>query len=89
MSSTLAIELIRRSLMLVILTAGPLLLAALVTGVVVSLIQALTQLQEQTLTFIPKLLVMGLILLVTLPWMLGQLIQFLVQVFSSLPSMAS
>ncbi|MEO8199718.1 MAG: flagellar biosynthesis protein FliQ [Gemmatimonadota bacterium] len=88
MSSTLAIELIRRSLMLCLLVGAPMLLAAMVIGLVVSLLQAVTQIQEQTLTFIPKLLVVGIVMMLAMPWILNQLVQFMVSIFRSLPGLA-
>ena len=58
--------------MLLILTiAGPMLIASLITGVVIGLFQALTQIQEMTLTFVPKILILGVVMLVSLP-MIGQ-----------------
>lgn len=65
------LELTRAALLLLITVAGPLLLASLVTGLVIGLLQALTQVQEMTLTFVPKLLIMGVVLLLSLP-MMGQ-----------------
>ncbi|URD61909.1 flagellar biosynthetic protein FliQ [Sphingomonas sp. KRR8] len=59
----------RAAAMLFLTIAGPLLIAALITGVLISLLQALTQVQEMTLTFVPKLLVMGTVLLMSLPLM--------------------
>ncbi len=89
MSATLAIELIRRAVMLGLLVAGPLLVTALIVGVAVSLIQAITQLQEQTLTFIPKMLAVGAVLILTLPWLLMQLTEFLVRLLRSLPTVVA
>ncbi len=89
MSVTLAIEFTRSAVTLCLMVAGPLLLTALVVGVVVSLVQAVTQLQEQTLTFIPKLLAVGLMLVITLPWVLVKLTEFLVSVLRSLPTVVS
>ena len=71
MSASDVMELTRAALLLLIAVAGPLLIASLVTGVVIGLLQALTQVQEMTLTFVPKLLVLGVVLLMTLP-MMGQ-----------------
>lgn len=88
MSAALAIEFVRSAVTLCLLVAGPLLMTALIVGVVVSLVQAVTQLQEQTLTFIPKLLAVGLVLVVTLPWVLVKLTEFLVSVLRSIPTMA-
>ena len=64
-------ELARVSLMLCLTIAGPLLITGLIVGVVISLFQALTQVQEQTLTFVPKLMAMGVVLLLCLP-MIGR-----------------
>jgi flagellar biosynthetic protein FliQ len=89
MSPIVAIELMRRAVVLCLLVGGPLLLTALVTGLVVSLFQAVTQLQEQTLTFIPKLLLMAVVLLLALPWMLTQLIEYVVSVLRALPTLAA
>lgn len=72
-----------------LMVAGPLLLTALVVGVAVSLVQAITQLQEQTLTFIPKLLAVGLVLIVTLPWLMIKLTEFLVSILRSLPTLVT
>lgn len=89
MSVTLAVEFTRSAVLLCFIVAGPLLLTALVVGVAVSLVQAVTQLQEQTLTFIPKLIAVGLVLVVTLPWVLLKLTEFLVSVLRSLPTVVS
>ncbi|RSU46999.1 flagellar biosynthetic protein FliQ [Sphingomonas sp. S-NIH.Pt15_0812] len=63
---------IAHAAMIVVLTiCGPLLLASLVIGIAVGLLQALTQIQEQTLTFVPKLMVMGVVLLLSMP-MIGR-----------------
>ena len=61
------IELARAGLGLVLTVAGPMLLTSLIVGVVVGLFQALTQVQEATLTFVPKLLAVGLVMLLSLP----------------------
>ncbi len=89
MSATLALELIRRAVVLCLLVSGPLLLTALCTGLVVSLLQAITQIQEQTLTFIPKLVLMSVVLLLVMPWMLSQLLEYLVSVLRALPTLAT
>jgi len=89
MSAGLAIDLVRRAVMLSLLLASPLLLTALLVGVVVSLVQAVTQLQEQTLTFIPKLALLAVVFVVTLPWLLSQLVQYLVGVMHTLPSLVT
>ena len=89
MTPALALELIRHAIMLCLLVSAPLLVVALVVGVLVSLVQAVTQLQEQTLTFIPKLLAVGFTAILTLPWMLRELIQYLVEMLRALPTLAA
>lgn len=67
MESGQVLELAKSALMLVLTIAGPLLVTALIVGMVIGLLQALTQIQEMTLTFVPKLLAMGVALIVSLP----------------------
>ena len=67
--------------------AMPLLLVGLVIGLVVSVFQAVTQIQEQTLTFIPKIIGMGVVLVVAGPWMLDLLVSYTHQLYSEIPSM--
>jgi flagellar biosynthetic protein FliQ len=88
MNAELALELVRRSVMLALTVSAPLLATALLIGVAVSLVQALTQIQEQTLTFLPKLLGIGAVFLMVLPWMLRQLVQFIIEMIRMLPQAA-
>lgn len=67
MAPATVIDLVAAALMLVLTVVGPLLLTSLVVGVVIGLLQALTQIQETTLTFVPKLLAMGVVLMLSLP----------------------
>jgi flagellar biosynthetic protein FliQ len=89
MSSALAVDLIRHAIAVALMVAAPLLITALAVGILVSLIQAVTQIQEQTLTFIPKLLALAAVFVILLPWSLSQLVQYLVGVLQSLPTLAS
>ena len=89
MSTGLALTLILKAVNLCLLVAAPMLVAALVIGVVVSVIQAVTQIQEQTLTFIPKLVLMAIVFILTLPWMMAHLVQYLVGVLRSLPTLVT
>jgi len=88
-SSSLAVELIRQALTVTLLVAAPLLITSLAVGILVSLIQAVTQIQEQTLTFIPKLVAMAVVFVILLPWSLSQLVQYMVGVLQSFPTLAS
>jgi flagellar biosynthesis protein FliQ len=69
--------------------AIPLLLVGLVIGLAVSVFQAVTQIQEQTLTFIPKIVGMGLVLVVAGPWMLSEVVTYTQQLYSSIPEMVA
>lgn len=89
MSGALAVDLVRQAVLLALTVAAPLLATALFVGILISLIQAVTQLQEQTLTFIPKLLTIALVFVLTLPWALARLVEYLAGVLRSLPSLAS
>jgi flagellar biosynthesis protein FliQ len=66
----------RQSIIVLIQVSGPLMLISLVVGLVISLFQALTQIQEQTLTFVPKIIILYIAMLVLLPFMLSSLITF-------------
>lgn len=70
------IDLGQQALWVTVMLAAPLLLAALVTGLIVGLFQAATQIQEQTLSFIPKLLAMVVALIATGPWLLQTITDF-------------
>ena len=65
----------------------PLLLVGLLIGLVVSVFQAVTQIQEQTLSFIPKIVGTALVIVVAGPWMLGQLIAYTQELYSAIPRM--
>ncbi len=71
-----------------ILLAMPMLLAGLIVGLIVSMFQAATQINEMTLVFIPKMLAVGLALLIFFPWMLQLMIDFTQNVFSNIPLFA-
>jgi flagellar biosynthesis protein FliQ len=88
MSAGFAIELLNRAVMMALLTSAPLLVTALVIGVLVSLVQALTQIQEQTLTFIPKLIAVAVVMILSLPWMVRELVGYVTQTINLLPSLA-
>lgn len=71
-----------------ILLASPMLLAGLIVGLLVSMFQAATQINEMTLVFIPKMLAVGLALVFFFPWMLQIIIDFTQQVFLNIPTFA-
>ncbi|NKJ21158.1 flagellar biosynthesis protein FliQ [Dyella sp. SG609] len=79
------IEFGQHALYVAMLVAAPLLLTALTVGVLVGVIQAATQINEMTLSFIPKLIAMALVALITGPWMLRTLVQFTRHLIEGLP----
>lgn len=82
MSPDAAAELMRRLLMEALILGAPVLLAACATSFVISLVQTLTSLQDQTLSTVPRLLVVVGVLMAGLPWYLGRLIRYTVGLFA-------
>ncbi|WP_027133626.1 flagellar biosynthesis protein FliQ [Geminicoccus roseus] len=76
------LDLVREAIWLMVRIGGPVMLTAVVVGLAVSLLQALTQIQEMTLTFVPKVLAMSLALVLALPFMLGELRAFTEELFA-------
>jgi flagellar biosynthetic protein FliQ len=82
-----ALSLGREAILVAMLVCGPALLMGLVTGLLVSIFQAVTQIQEPTLAFIPKIVVVALGILLFGPFMLALLTDFMSRVFASIPHM--
>lgn len=80
-----AVELCRNAVMLTLAVSLPVMLAAMAIGLLISIGQAVTQLQEQTLTFVPKLVTMVLVLLYTLPWALTLLVEYATHLYRGIP----
>jgi flagellar biosynthetic protein FliQ len=76
----------QQALYIAMLIGAPLLLTALGVGLIIGMVQAATQINEQTLSFIPKLIAMALVLVVAGPWMLRTLVQFTQQLIENLPA---
>lgn len=76
-----------RALEITMLLAAPMLLVALVTGLLIGAFQAATQINEQTLSFIPKLLALALTMVVAGPWMLKVLLSYTHELFESIPNL--
>jgi flagellar biosynthetic protein FliQ len=75
------------ALLLIMYLAGPLLGAGLLIGLIISLFQALTQIHEMTLSFVPKIIVVFLVFVLLGPWMLGRLLFFTSTLFINLPNL--
>lgn len=87
MNSQTVLTLGEQALQMTMLLCAPLLLTALVVGLVVSVFQAATQINEMTLSFIPKLVAMFAVLVIAGPWMLSILVDYMHRLFSSIPQM--
>ncbi|MBY0314610.1 MAG: flagellar biosynthesis protein FliQ [Bdellovibrionales bacterium] len=83
MSDELVLNLSTQTLKTMALVAAPMLIAALVTGLIVSVFQAITQINEATLTFIPKMIIVAIVLVIAGPWMLDTLKGFTVEIFET------
>lgn len=82
MTSTLAIEAVQQALMMVLLLAAPPLIVGTLVGLVISVLQATTQIQDQMLTFVPKIIAILLTLLVLMPWYINMLNRFAGEYFT-------
>jgi flagellar biosynthetic protein FliQ len=86
MSAETAVSLIQRALLLTLLLAAPMLLFGLIAGLLISILQAVTQVQEMTLTFIPKLLAIVAAMFIFGQWILVTMVGFTREIFELLPS---
>jgi flagellar biosynthetic protein FliQ len=87
MSNDMAIQIGRDALTMVMLIAAPMLGLGLLVGISVSIFQATTQIQEQTLVFIPKIIAIFVAILVFGPWMLSLMVDYTREIFINLPNM--
>lgn len=87
MNQDQVVKLAMDALMLALKVGLPLLLAGLVVGLIISVFQAVTQIQEMTLSFIPKLLAVAVVLIVAGPWMLDQMVGYTTDLYHSIPGM--
>jgi flagellar biosynthesis protein FliQ len=76
MSPQTAIDLGREAIWTTLIIASPVLIAALAVGLVIGLLQSLTQIQEQSVAFVPKIVVMLVVLSVSLPWLISRMVQY-------------
>lgn len=85
MTSEYVMELFHHAIKVALMIASPLLLAALISGLIISILQAATQVNEQTLSFIPKILsILGVIVILG-PWMLGVMLDYTHNLFKNIP----
>ena len=86
MDPALVVDIGRQALLIVIIISGPLLVAGLIVGLLVGVFQAVTQIHEMTLTFIPKILAIIGMLFFLLPWMVLKYVNFTVSLINSIPT---
>jgi flagellar biosynthetic protein FliQ len=87
MNQDTVVNLATQAMGLALKVAGPLLLTALVVGVIVSVFQAVTQIQEQSLSLVPKIAAVAIVIVVLGPWMLGQLVSYTAELYTAIPTM--
>jgi flagellar biosynthetic protein FliQ len=86
-TSASVLTLVQKGMMVTMMVSAPMLLAALLMGLVVSIFQAATQINESTLSFIPKLLAIFGVLLVAGPWMLSTMVDYMRELITSIPQL--
>ncbi|MGL4604490.1 MAG: flagellar biosynthesis protein FliQ [Iodobacter sp.] len=89
MTPETVVTVIQRAMEVMVLLGGPLLLTALVVGLVVSIFQAATQINEASLSFIPKLLITFLVFILIGPWMIETAMDYTIRLFQSIPQLIS
>ncbi len=89
MNQSLVVDLARNAITMALMIAAPMLLVALSIGTIISIIQTVTQVQEQTLSFVPKLLAVAGVFLLLLPWILQTLVKYTAELMRSIPMFAS
>ena len=87
MNQDVVVNLAMEAMQLALKVGGPILIVGLVIGLAISVFQAVTQIQEQTLSFIPKIVGMALVIVVAGPWMLGQLLVYTEELWVGIPRM--
>ena len=88
MNTDIALFWVQEAMKTALLLTLPLLGVALVVGLIISLLQAITSVQEMTLSYVPKMLIVGLVLMLLAPWMLTMLVDFTNHVFSFIPNVS-
>ncbi len=87
MTPEMVITIGREAIFTMLLVAAPMLLSGLLIGLIISIFQAVTQVHEMTLTFIPKIVIVALSLLIFMPWMINQILDFTRRVYGIIPGL--
>lgn len=86
MSELVIFSIAKKAIITALLVAGPILIVAMVVGLLISIFQAVTQIQEQTLTFVPKMVAIILVMILLAPFISKTLVQFIETMISNIPS---
>ncbi len=84
MTNSIVYDLFREAINIILITAAPMMIAALVVGLIVSIFQATTQIQEQTLAFVPKIIAIFITIIFAGPWIMGKISTFTYKIFEAL-----
>jgi len=87
MDTTQVIDVLRQTCITAAVLAAPILVASLLIGVFMSLVQTITQVQDQAISFVPKLIVVGVVILAMMPWMTDYYVEFAQDIFVRIPSL--
>jgi flagellar biosynthetic protein FliQ len=86
MTEDYIIHMFREAFYTLMLISAPTLLVSMIIGLIISIFQAATSIQEATLTFVPKMIVMAVVIVLTLPWILDVMISFTTNLFGQIPA---
>lgn len=86
MSPQEATDLARQAVNVALILGAPVLISGMIVGLAIGLLQAMTQVQEQTVSFLPKLVVMVLVLTLTLPWLIGEMVRYSHDLIVNIPN---
>lgn len=86
MDNSFVVELVNEAIKITIMLSAPMLLGALVVGILISLFQAVTQINEQTLSFVPKILVIIVAMVILSPWMMETITSYTHELYTSIPA---
>ncbi len=81
-----AVDLVRNATWLALVLGAPALAVSLVVGLVISVLQAVTQIQEQTLNLVPRIILVALTMIIVLPWAIGRLVEYTTALLNDIPS---
>jgi flagellar biosynthesis protein FliQ len=87
MTTEMIVSIARDAVITMLLVSAPMLISGLLIGLVISILQAITQVHEMTLTFIPKIIVVAVSLLIFLPWIVNKMVEFTQRIYALIPGL--